>query len=79
MTTYAIIENEKVINVCVAEISDIKPSNWVLCESVGIGWDYVNGEFIDNRPKPLEIFTTYAPTKNNCLSNLMFLRQKFKH
>jgi hypothetical protein len=78
MTTYAIIENEKVINVCVAEISDIKPSNWILCESVGIGWDYVNGEFIDNRPKPLEIFTPHAPTKEQLLEQLNVLAAKIQ-
>jgi hypothetical protein len=69
MANYAVIENNKVVNICIAESSDIKPDNWVLCESCGIGWDYTNGQFVDNRPVP-EVVTPPAPTKEELLAQL---------
>jgi hypothetical protein len=74
MANYAVIENGKVVNLCVAEPSDIKPDNWVLCESGGIGWDYTNGQFIDNRP--VVETTTPAPTKEELLAELQALTAK---
>jgi hypothetical protein len=51
---YAIIENGKVVNVVTWD----SVSAWAdsgkavaLTESAGIGWDYANGIFTDNRPK----------------------------
>lgn len=78
MTTYAVIENGKVVNLCVAEPSDIKPSNWIPCESGGIGLDYVNGQFIDNRPKPPEMPAPPAPTKEELLAQLNALAAKIQ-
>ena len=46
MPNYAIIKNAKVVNLCVAEVKDVKPYNWILCEVGGIGWSYLNGGFI---------------------------------
>jgi hypothetical protein len=74
MANYAVIENGKVVNLCVAEPSDIKPDNWVLCESGGIGWDYINGQFIDNRP--VVETTPPAPTKEELLAELQALTAK---
>lgn len=68
MPKYAVIENNKVVNICIAEPSDIKPDNWVLCESGGIGWDYTNGQFVDNRP--IIEMTTTIPTKEELLTRL---------
>jgi hypothetical protein len=70
MLTYAVIENGKVVNVCVATADDVKPSNWVLCTSGGIGWDYTNGQFVDNRPKPDPVPAPAAPTKEQLLAQL---------
>jgi len=53
MPNYAVIENGKVVNMCIASHDDIKPDNWVLCENGGIGWDYVDGKFVDNRIFPV--------------------------
>jgi hypothetical protein len=75
MANYAVIENGKVVNLCVAEPSDIKPDNWVLCESGGIGWDYANGQFVDNRPVPVEVVPP-APTKEQLLAELQALTAK---
>lgn len=75
MANYAVIENGKVVNLCVAEPSDTKPDNWVLCESGGIGWDYTNGQFIDNRPIPA-VEVPPAPTKEELLAELQALTAK---
>lgn len=46
MATYAVIENGVVVNKCVAEVDDVKPANWVLCEeSADIGWSYKDNQF----------------------------------
>jgi hypothetical protein len=51
--TYAIIENEKVVNVVIWD----GESDWLhegeaveLTGPGGIDWDYIDGEFVDNRP-----------------------------
>jgi len=75
MPNYAVVENGKVVNMCVASPSDIKPDNWILCESGGIGWDYVNGIFVDNRPAP-EVVIPPAPTKEQLLAELQALTAK---
>lgn len=77
MAKYAVIENEKVVNLCIAEPSDIKPDNWVLCESGDIGWDYTNGQFIDNRPVP-EVITPPAPTKEELFAQLNTLQAQIQ-
>lgn len=76
MPNYAVIENGKVVNMCVATPSDTKPSNWVLCESGGIGWDYINGQFVDNRPAPEPIAAPAEPTKEQLLAELQALTAK---
>ena len=76
MPNYAVIENGKVVNMCVATLSDIKPSNWVLCEFGGIGWDYTNGQFVDNRPEPEQIVAPAEPTKEQLLAELQALTAK---
>ena len=52
--TYAIIENGKVINAIVwdgtTEYHVGEGKELVLMEHGGIGWDYIDGEFVDNRP-----------------------------
>jgi len=77
MANYAVIENGKVVNLCIAELSDTKPDNWVLCESGGIGWDYANGQFIDNRPTP-EMTTPAEPTKEQLMAELSALTAKIQ-
>ncbi len=45
---YAVIENTKVTNVAVADENYAKEQGWVLMpEGVGIGWSYVNGNYIN--------------------------------
>jgi hypothetical protein len=67
MPNYAIIENGKVINTVVAEADYAATQGWVFCEHGGIGWDYTNGQFVDNRPvEPVPP----APTKEELLAQL---------
>lgn len=80
MATYAVIENQKVVNICVATEEDIKPHNWVLLDnpSAGIDWDYVYGVFVDNRvfEAPLTTSQVSTPTKEELLAQLALLQQQ---
>jgi len=76
MPNYAVIENGKVINAVIADADYAAQQGWIaLPESAGIGWDYVNGQFIDNRPKPTET-TPPPPTKEQLLAELAALTAK---
>ena len=75
MNKYAIIENGKVINTVVAEDDYATTQGWILCEKGGIGWDYTNGQFVDNRPKDEYVAPT-EPTKEELLAQLAVLSAK---
>lgn len=50
---YAIIENDIVINVVEAQEEFALANGWVQLQGeAGIGWSYIDGVFVDNRPKP---------------------------
>lgn len=70
MKTYAQIENGKVVNTMVSDDDFAAQQGWVLCEVGGIDWDYVNGQFVDNRPKPAIEAAPPAPTKEQLLAQL---------
>jgi len=77
MKTYAQIENGKVVNTVIADDNFATQHGLVLCENGGIGWDYINGQFVDNRPKPvIETVTPPAPTKEQLLAELQILTSK---
>ena len=74
MTNYASIENGKVINAVVAEADYAATQGWVaLPDEAGIAWDYVNGQFIDNRPKQTVPTPASAPTKEQLIAQLAAL------
>ena len=77
MPNYAIIENGKVINTVVAEADYAAAQGWVELTSGGIDWDYINGQFVDNRPVP-EVATPPAPTKEQLLAELQALTAKIQ-
>jgi len=75
MASYAIIENGTVINTVVAEADYAAEQGWILLpESSGIGWSYVDGEFVDLRPAPEPAPTPPAPTKAELLAQLQALQ-----
>jgi len=77
MKTYAQIENSKVVNTVVADDDFAAQQGWILCEIGGIGWDYIGGQFVDNRPKPvIETVTPPAPTKEQLMAELAALTTK---
>lgn len=76
MPNYAIIENGKVVNTVVAEAEYAAQQGWVeLTNGAGIDFDYVDGQFVDNRPVP-EIVTPAQPTKEELLAQLQALSEK---
>jgi hypothetical protein len=73
MPKFAIIENGKVINLVIAEADYAAEQGWVaMSDEAGIDWDYVNGQFVDNRPVP-EVITPPAPTREELLLQLNVL------
>lgn len=77
MKNYAIIENGKVINTVVAEADYAATKGWVELTNGGIDWDYVDGQFVDNRPKP-EVVTAPALTKEQLIAELAALTAKIE-
>lgn len=70
MPNFSIVENGKVINVVVAEVDYAATQGWVeLTGSAGIDWEYVNGQFVDNRPAPV-VVELPAPTKEELMAQL---------
>lgn len=57
LKSYALVAQGKVVNVCLWNgESEWSPEGEVVLipegSSAGIGWDYTNGKFVDNRPTP---------------------------
>ena len=49
MKNYALVENNKVINVSVAN-NDWDSTGWIECGEVGIGWNYDGAKFYPDQP-----------------------------
>lgn len=79
MAKYAIIENGKVINTVLADADVATERGWVQCsDEAGIGWDYTNGQFVDNRPAPSAPPPAPAPTKEELLAQLQALQTQIQ-
>ena len=77
MPNFAIIKNEKVVNIVVAETDYANSQGWIaLPDNAGIGWDFVNGQFIDNRPRPE--FVLLEPNKAELFAQLQELQAKIE-
>jgi hypothetical protein len=70
-----IIKNDIVINTIEVESLDFMPGLIEAPSGTGIGWSYINGQFIDNRPQP-EVVAPVAPTKEQLLAELQILTSK---
>jgi len=77
MPNYAVIENGKVVNTVVAEAEYAAAQGWVELTNGGIDWDYIEGQFVDNRPAP-EMVIAPAATKEQLLSELQALTAKIQ-
>ena len=78
MPNFAVIENGKVINSVVAEADYAATQGWVaLPDGAGIDWDYINGQFVDNRPVS-EVVTPPAPTKEELLAQLQAIQAQIQ-
>lgn len=79
MANYAHIENGKVVNTVLADEEFAATQGWVLIPEgilAGIAWDYVDGQFLDNRPKPEIPLAPPAPTKEDLIAQLAELTAK---
>jgi hypothetical protein len=70
---YAVINNNLVVNTTISDDEFAQSQGWILCsENVAIGWDYIDGQFVDNRPVPVMV-TSPAPTKEELMAQLAAL------
>ena len=70
-----VITDGKVTNTIIVDSLDFMPG-LVEATSGGIGWDYINGVFVDNRPVAVEPEPVPAPTKEQLLAELQALTSK---
>jgi hypothetical protein len=78
MPNFAIIENGKVINTVVADYEYASEQNWIeLIGNASIGWDYIDNQFIDNRPTPVDTTLTTL-TKEELLGQLQALQTQIQ-
>lgn len=66
-----VVEHGKVVNTIEVESLDFM-SGLIEATGGGIGWDYTNGQFIDNRPVT-EVVTPPTPTKEELLAQVQAL------
>lgn len=78
MANYAIIENGKVVNAVVSDADFAAANGWVELTAGGIGWDYIDGVFVDNRPVAVEPVPVPGPTKEQLLVELAALTAKIQ-
>ena len=71
---YAIIENEIVTNVVLADAEFANANGWVECPVAGPGWTYANGIFTE--PVVVQPTAPAAPTKEELLAELQALTAK---
>jgi hypothetical protein len=69
MPNFAVIENGKVVNAVVSDADFAAENGWVELTSGGIGWDYIDGVFVDNRPVAVEPVPVPAPTKEPAVAD----------
>lgn len=73
---YAIIENNIVSNVVIADEEYANQQGWISCDVAGPGWSYVDGVF--TAPVEQLIPTTQTPTKEELLEQLTTLQQQIE-
>jgi len=75
---YAIIQNNAVQNVAIADEAYAAQQGWIPCpDYAGPGWGYIDGTFTE--PLPVEIVQPAAPTKEELLAQLLQLQQQIQN
>jgi hypothetical protein len=70
MTQYAILENELVVNTTVATSDYAQKQGWIeLTENAGIGWSYINEQFVPPPPNQEQKKLNNAQQAKTILSN----------
>lgn len=72
-----IIVDGKVSNTIIVDSLEFMPG-LVAATGGDIGWDYINGQFVDNRPVAVEPESTPVPTKKQLLIELAALTAKIQ-
>lgn len=72
-----VITDGKITNTILVDSLDFMPG-LVEATSGEIGWDYIHGEFVNNRPIPPEIVATPEPTKEQLLAEVQGLLAKIE-
>ena len=72
-----VITDGKVTNTIIVDSLDFMPG-LVEATAGSIGWDYVDGQFVDNRPVPPEIVPTPELTKEQLLAEVQALLAKIE-
>lgn len=74
-----VIENGVVVNTLIVDSLDFMPGLVEAPEGTGIGWSYVDGQFVDSRPKPESMpEPPPAPTKEQLMAELAALTAKIQ-
>jgi hypothetical protein len=77
MPNFAVLSNNKVVNIVVAESDYAATQGWVAAPAgVSIGFDFTNNQFIDNRPPVTEPTPAPEPTKAELLAQLQALSDR---
>ena len=72
-----VITDGKVSNTIIVDSLDFMPG-LVEATSGDVGWDYIDGQFVDNRPVPVEPEPAPAPTKEQLMIELAGLAAKIQ-
>lgn len=72
-----VITDGKVTNTIIVDSLDFMPG-LVEATSGGIGWDYINGEFVDTQPATLKPEPVPEPTKDQLLAEVLALLAKIE-
>lgn len=76
---YAIVENNKVINVVIADEQYANQQGWVVCpNAIEIDWLYENGQFVEPPIQPKTTIQTVTPTKEELAAQLQALQTQIE-
>lgn len=76
---YAIIKDGIVVNAAASEEDFAAEQGWVLLpERAGVGWSYIDGQFVDNRPPIPEYVEPTAPTIEELLAEVAALTARIE-